>query len=367
MYLMVSAFIGAAAFNSQTNLLFWTFGLMVGVLIVSAVLSGFMMRGLVLRRILPDHGAADEAMVLRYELSNTNWLLPGFGLVITELEGVREGTLRGKPHGWVLHIGPRATLQAEAVAWPVRRGTIHFNRVRITSTFPFGILRRSVTFSQPGRVVVYPRLFRLRREQLRQVRSRDPAGSRNSEHGGGSEEFFGLRDYRPGDTTRLIDWKHTARMGRLVARDLTRLTPPKLIVLLNLRNLGDVPRACAERAISFAASLVCEAHMEGFDGGLAVAGVMCPSFTPHHSRWHRTRVLHALGDVDLSRPQENVWALPPSRDLNWVVIHAGEVDRGFGPAGAMHLSQAELESWCQRPEAPRASGALAVEPAAGVR
>ena len=354
MYFVVLAVIGGAAVNSQTNLLFWTFGLMISVVIVSTLVSGMMMNGLRCRRLVPDHGAVDEALVVRYELTSTSRFFPAFGLVVAELDAERDGNVRGRPQGFVLHIGPRATLQAEALAWPLRRGTIHFDRIRIVSTFPFGILRRSVTFTQPGRVVVYPKLHRLRRELLQQVRSRDPAGSRTSNEGGGGEEFFGLRDYRPGDTTRLIDWKHSASTGRLVSRDLTRLTPPRLMVLIDLRRAADVPRETTERAISFAASLVCEAHMEGIDCGIAVAGGLFPTFPPHHSRWHRTRILHALGDMDVSHAHENTWALPPTRGVNWAVIHVGDEDRAFGPPGAIHLTGAQLEAWRQHAASPAA-------------
>lgn len=48
--------------------------------------------------------------------------------------------------------------------------------------------------------------------------------------GGGSTEFAQLRDYRPGDSLRTIDWKATARRGRLVSRD--RAEERRLEILL---------------------------------------------------------------------------------------------------------------------------------------
>ncbi|MBI1368041.1 MAG: DUF58 domain-containing protein [Planctomycetes bacterium] len=349
-YLLMAMFIGLGAISSQTNLLFWTFGLMVGGLIVSAVFSGLMMIGLSIKRLLPDHGTVDEPLLVRYELHNRKWMIPAFGLIIAELDADADGAMRGKPHGWVLHCGPRATLQAQTVGWPTRRGAIHFDRIRIATTFPFGILRKSITLSQPGRVLVFPKLYRLRRRSLWDIHARDLAGSRNAAEGGGTEEFFGLREYRHGDSMKLIDWKHTARTSRVVCRDMTRLTPPKLMVLLDVRNRGPWPHARAERAISFAASIIVQAYLDGFDVGLTVAGAQCHTFAPHHGRIHRTRMLHALGELDLSCGQISPWSIPRAHEVNWLVIHAGPIDESYGPPGVQHLSDADLDSWLAQPE-----------------
>jgi len=356
MYVLVSFFIGVAAFNSQTNLLFWIFGLMMGGLLVSGVVSGGAMMGLSVQRILPDHAAVDEPLVIRYELTNRKLLLPCFGLIVSELDGNQKHALRGRPQGFVLHVGPRARVQGEAMGFARRRGPVQFDRIEVATTFPFGILRKSIIISQPGRVVVCPKLMRLSRRKLAGICSRDVAGSQASGESGGSEEFYGLREYRPGDSIKLIDWKHSARANDLVRRELTRLTPPKLSVLLDLRNPEEPSTAAVELAISFAASLICDAHLAGFEVGLEVAGVECPSFGVHPSRMHRTRLLHALGELDLGR-RCSIWSPTTlhARDVAWVVVHPGAVDPSFGPARARHVGAADVEQW-------RADAAPSAEP-----
>lgn len=341
-YLAVTLFMGAAAFNSQTNLLFWTFGLMLGALTVTVALGVVMSWGVRVKRVLPDHGAVDEPLVIRYEMVNRNRVVPAFGLGIVELDTASEEGLSGRPHGWVLHVGPQASIQAESIGWPVRRGAVHFSRIAVGTTFPFGIFRRVTVFTQPGRVVIYPRLHRIRRELLENVRCHDPAGSRFSQQGGGHEEFFGLREYRSGDSIRSIDWKHSARFGQLVSRDFTRLTPPRVMVILDLRGGDDEHR---ERAISFGASLVCQAHLEGFEVGLAVAGVAAPVFAPARGRHHRTRVLHTLGELDVRVAAPGLPSLGQLRQVNWVVIHAMGVDRSLGGDAAIHLGPDDLGTW----------------------
>ena len=55
-YCAMMLFMGLAAVNTQANLLFGVFGLMVGILLVSFVISRFVLGRLRVRRVLPDHG-----------------------------------------------------------------------------------------------------------------------------------------------------------------------------------------------------------------------------------------------------------------------------------------------------------------------
>ncbi len=345
MFLLVMAFIGIAAFNSQTNLLFWTFGLMAGVLFVSVILSWLMTRNLRIKRLLPDHGVVDEPLSIRYELNNRGWFMPCFGMAVMEVDGWKKGKMRGRPMGWVMHLGARAIVQAEATGYALKRGAIDFQRVRVVTGFPFGIIRRSVTFPIPGRLVVYPKLCRLRRDLLWDIRAHEPMGTRRSSDGGGNEEFYGLREYRSGDSIKFIDWKHSARISRLVSRDMTRLTPPKLMVVLDLNRKNWSDEESAERAISFAASLICEAHLEGFEVGIAVEGVPFTMFPPHHSRWHRTRMLHSLGELNPLAKGHSPWSPASVVGAHWVVIHAGDPNPALGPGGSMRLTHRDYEYW----------------------
>src|SRR5688500_277275 len=87
MYVIVTGLILGVAIYAQANLLFWSFGLMVGGLVVSVGVSWLMMKGLEVQRLLPQHAVADEAAVLRYQVVNRKGFLPTFGLVISESWG----------------------------------------------------------------------------------------------------------------------------------------------------------------------------------------------------------------------------------------------------------------------------------------
>src|ERR1700760_4346951 len=69
-YCSMMMFMGLAAINSQANLLFGVFGLMVGILLISGIVSRRAMRRLDVRRVLPDHGTVGLPSTITYQITN---------------------------------------------------------------------------------------------------------------------------------------------------------------------------------------------------------------------------------------------------------------------------------------------------------
>ncbi|MEM7624400.1 MAG: DUF58 domain-containing protein [Planctomycetota bacterium] len=352
LYLIVSLMILASAFYTQANLLFWGFGLTVGGLVVSLGAAAVALRGLGVSRIVPRHGAAGEALALRYHVHNRGWL-PVFGVVIREDQGRRRGQhkkagsvgtwggmLAGAPQAWLLHLGPGQTAQTAAPCRPQRRGKLRFEQIEVSTSFPFGVIHKTVMFVQENDVQVFPHLYRARRQLLGSLTAGGVDSAQTLDRGGGGGDFFGVRPYRPGDSPRNIDWKRTARTGELVARELTMPSPPLLNLVLDLREtppmavsgkssggLSGVQSAASgrqleERAISLAASLICDAYLRGFKVGLKVLGLPDVSFRAQHSLSHRTQLLESLADLDLNQPRDES-ASPDLRQAADVVVWAG--------------------------------------------
>ncbi|MEX0741999.1 MAG: DUF58 domain-containing protein, partial [Phycisphaeraceae bacterium] len=290
----------------------------------------------------PEQGSVDLPMNLQYEIVNSKRFLPCFSLRVEELDGAER--LSGRAQSYCLHVGPGATGRADGVGWPTRRGEVRFKRIRVSTTFPFGILRKSVIFNQSASTFIFPRLHRLDRSLFTRLRSHDPDGNSMTQEADGGDEFFGLREYRPGDSLRSIHWRHSARTGRLVSREMSKLSPPRLMVVLDVRNSAAEDEK-AEEAISFAASVANEAYRLGEEVGLAVVGARCPKFLPQRARWHQLRMLQALGELRLGEPTVVAAGLPMVRDARWIVIHAGAVDNALVPGTARHLTAHQLAEY----------------------
>lgn len=309
LYLLITLLFLAVAQVAQANLLYWAFGLMIGALAVSVAWSWLTVRALEVERLTPMYAVAGEAAVLRYRVVNRHRWLPVFGVVVRETWGEeRKGWLHagpvaesparlgGRPTGWVMHIGAGQAAHMELPCVPLRRGPLVFTTVELSVSFPFGVMGRWVRLPREATVLVYPRLRRVTVAWLTRAVGARQEGGRPNNRPGGNEDFYGLREHRPGDGLRLIHWRRTARTGRVVSREMTHASPPRAMIALDLRNGFDTEQV--ERAISLTASLVCDAHMQGCRVGLVVMGASCRVFPLHHGASHRTRILEALSTLE---------------------------------------------------------------------
>src|SRR6476620_6676637 len=65
-YCSMMMFMGLAAINSQANLLFGVFGLMIGILLISGVISRLVLRKLSVRRVLPENAEVGQTVTITY-------------------------------------------------------------------------------------------------------------------------------------------------------------------------------------------------------------------------------------------------------------------------------------------------------------
>src|SRR4051812_49602598 len=69
-YCSMMMFMGLAAINSQANLLFGVFGLMIGVLVISGFISRIVLRRLRITRTIPESMIVGELATIVYEFAN---------------------------------------------------------------------------------------------------------------------------------------------------------------------------------------------------------------------------------------------------------------------------------------------------------
>lgn len=132
----------------------------------------------------------------------------------------------------LLDPGQLVTLRAEVR--PARRGRVRIGPLTLRTAGPLGLAGRQATLQLSDEVRVYPALhgraevaLRLRRARLLQV------GRRSSAFRGGGTEFDSLREYRPDDEFRRINWRATARSPRPVANEYREEQNQHVILLLD--------------------------------------------------------------------------------------------------------------------------------------
>lgn len=374
-YLLLVLMVGLALASRPNNLLVWVFAAMLASVLLSGIVSGFMLMRVVVTRAVPRTAPAGEPLVIRYQVRNDSRLWPVLALFIREMQvgkpARRTWRMRwpGKaapvrpahlPRAFVQHVGPGETLVAETVTVPLRRGALHFERLRCETVFPFGLLLKSVRFDQRSETLVLPRVHRLRPSALRVLAAAGPAGSATSRRPGPGADFLGVREYRPGDSLRHVSWRRSATTGTLAVIERSVDAPPRVHVVLDLRRptadlrldpAGPDARTSEERAISLAASLLAQADRDGYEHRLSVLGMPSPVMPLRRGHWHLQRALAVLGALELDGPRTSGDALTADRERTSVlVVHVDRADLAVGGAAAAHLTAAQLESLQAMPE-----------------
>ncbi|MGE0352056.1 MAG: DUF58 domain-containing protein [Gemmatimonadales bacterium] len=150
---------------------------------------------------------------------------------------------------------------------------------------PLGLVWRQGTVpAEPWQVTVYPRLEGASIRSLpAQAARRREAGRRSVRRIGEGRVFETLREWVPGDDTRTIDWKATARRGKVMARQYEdERRQPVMLVLdagrLMTAEIDGVPRL--ESAIDAALHLAYSVVEHDDDVGLMIFADEVQVFLP---------------------------------------------------------------------------------------
>ncbi|MGW0574934.1 DUF58 domain-containing protein [Streptomyces sp. NPDC002920] len=130
---------------------------------------------------------------------------------------------------------------------PTRRGDHQADRVTIRSYGPLGLLARQGTHKVPWTVRVLPPFTSRKHLPSKLARLRELDGRTSLLTRGEGTEFDSLREYVPGDDTRSIDWRATARHSTLAVRTWRPERDRHILLVLDTGRtsagrVGDAPR-----------------------------------------------------------------------------------------------------------------------------
>ncbi|HEY3242806.1 MAG TPA: DUF58 domain-containing protein [Phycisphaerae bacterium] len=320
MFVVVAALIGVAAMAQQINLLFLLFGMCMGSLLVSGMLSGKPLRRVRIARLVPEAAVVGRPFEIRYILSNPSRLKRAYSIHLRERLDAEK--IRGDCEAFAPCVAPQQSLEVAAPLVCLRRGRLPLSEIILSTRFPFGLFRKSATATIQNEMIIYPATGRLK-IPIRQPRGLTGAiSTRDLRAGPEAEEFHGLRDYARGDNPRWIHWRRSVRIGRLLVREMRRVQRPQLVLIVDPRVASTRPEDIhrREQVISAAATFC----LAGLERGLAVGlvGLTAPPLVipPVAGLEHRAKFLRELALIE---PAEQVDPGEIAAQMHWPPAWAG--------------------------------------------
>jgi uncharacterized protein (DUF58 family) len=113
-------------------------------------------------------------------------------------------------------------------------------------------------------MIVHPRWVPLRTFRLLEAASTPNEPLHERRRRGAGLDFYGLREYRSGDSLRHVHWPSTARGGRLLVREYEEQLASRIGIVIDAgERVGKEPSTTFEDAVACAASLLVYALESG--------------------------------------------------------------------------------------------------------
>jgi uncharacterized protein (DUF58 family) len=225
-------------------------------------------------------------------------------------------------------LGPSGVETVTYHLRPEKRGCYQVGPLEVTATDPLGIFHFRQELSGTTELLVYPSTVDL-------PWMFPPGGSpfgisslHTAEMRGQGSEFFGIREYQPGDPLRRVHWRTSARTGRLAVVEYEHDVSVDLTVVLDARRgseVGQGAETTLEMASTVAASLARMVLERGNRCRLVIPGVSVPRPGDDRGVEALQAILEALARVQADQtatPAEGVAAVLPelTRDSTLTLI-----------------------------------------------
>lgn len=199
----------------------------------------------------------------------------------------------------VSRIGPSETVTATYRVMCRPRGIYQVGPSQAISSDPLGLAELPAGYGPIDHLVVYPTVERLNGFPL--VRGQDPsmAAARPEHAQRGGEDFYTLREYQRGDDLRRVHWPSSAKMDRLMIRQLETPWQSRALVMLDVRPSVYESDDAFETAVSGAASVVTHLVRSGFEADLWSGDPKALDATRYSAAMERLALVQPNPDVNL--------------------------------------------------------------------
>ncbi len=212
-----------------------------------------------------------------------------FGMSITEGQTTQTALLQAGENAVFKY-----TFQSE-------RGNFAWKTIRAKLSDSFGLLDTQLDLPAEAKIQVHPELNKFRPFPLRSQRTLHSAGSIPARLGGSGTDFWGVREYHPGDPLRRLDWRLTARHPhKFFTKEFEQEEIADIGLILDARqktNLQIGEDSLFEHATRATASLAEMFLRQGNRVSLLVYQRRYASVFPGYGKLQLNRILHTLARI----------------------------------------------------------------------
>ncbi len=279
-------------------------------LAVGAICGPRQARVRVVRRSTGERTSDGSLIHVRLEVTNEG--PPAEEALIADLVPEELEIVAGSPR--LLRPLPTGAVAELDYTLRAARGAHPFPGVEVTVSEPLDLFHARYSGQDPQPLNVTPRVFKLRRLALRPQRTLAHAGPFPARRGGPGIEFYGVREYQPGDPLRWAEWRAAARHpDRFYTKEFEQERTADIMLILDIRESAydSADKAMLfEHAVQAAASLADTLLIEGNRVGLLLFGQAIDWTMPGYGKVQRERILQALSTAALGEFLDRLEYLP---------------------------------------------------------
>lgn len=187
------------------------------------------------REIDPPNLTCVKPVKVRLAITNSS-KNPIRGLEITDQ--LSQGlTLVSGCNQTIAEVKAHSSFTLEYFVRPPSRGLYRIGPVKVLLSDPLKLFASEMTLGGPDSLYVYPEQCPVR-VRITPRKTGSWWGSTPSKRAGVGMEFYGVRDYQPGDELRSVNWKATARLARIVTNEYETERAADTVILVDAGRLS---------------------------------------------------------------------------------------------------------------------------------
>ena len=309
------------AWNRGIALLYGMAALLVATFLIAYLAPRFNLRAVTVQRQLPTSAHVGQSITLEYRL-NKSALRPSYMLELFD-QLPCTGNHQLQPVAFIDRLKTESRMQLALNC--ELRGHHRLGPLQLHSSYPLGIYENKYPLAEAEQhILVYPATFPIQSLPLIGSTQSPTSGAMASSRAGGGENFFGIREYRHGDSPRHVHWASTAKRNTMVVKQYEYIQNTRIVIVLDLNKsaqYGEGKHSTLEYMVSIAASVAKFAQQHGHQVGLIGHAKQRLEIPIGHGQRHYQTILELLARVQAegNRPyQQSIHeaaALLPQGDI----------------------------------------------------